>query len=183
MDDHPVRQAPVLTGACTSTDRAPLMILAAASHLADPVAARSQMGFSLGWHIILACFGVGLPALVVFVEWRGLRTGDPTYRLLARRWARVLGVLFAVGAVSGTILSIELGVLWSGLMTNYGQVIGLPFAIEGIAFFVEAIFLGIYLYGWDRLAPKVHLLTGIPTSIPGSPSAKPPPTTPSSCRC
>jgi cytochrome d ubiquinol oxidase subunit I len=147
------------------------MILAATSHLADPVAARSQMGFSLGWHIILACFGVGLPALVVFVEWRGLRTGDPTYRLLARRWARVLGVLFAVGAVSGTILSIELGVLWSGLMTNYGQVIGLPFAIEGIAFFVEAIFLGIYLYGWDRLPPKVHLLTGIPIIVAGIASA------------
>jgi cytochrome bd ubiquinol oxidase subunit I len=88
------------------------VILTAASQLADPVAARSQMGFSLGWHIILACFGVGLPALVVFVEWRGLRTGDPTYRLLARRWARVLGVLFAVGAVSGTILSIELGGFW-----------------------------------------------------------------------
>jgi cytochrome bd ubiquinol oxidase subunit I len=76
------------------------MVLAA-EHLADPVAARSQMGFSLGWHI-LACFGVGLPALVVFVEWRGIKTGDPVYGLLARRWARALGVLFAVGAVSGT---------------------------------------------------------------------------------
>ena len=144
------------------------MILAAASHLADPVAARSQMGFSLGWHIVLASFGVGLPALVVFAEWRGQRTGDPVYRLLARRWARVLGVLFAVGAVSGTILSIELGVLWSGLMSNYGQVIGLPFTIEGIAFFIEAIFLGIYLYGWDRLPPKVHLLSGVPIVVAGS---------------
>jgi len=147
------------------------MIFAAASHLADPVAARSQMGFSLGWHIIVACFGVGLPALVVFVEWRGLRTGDPAYRLLARRWAKVLGVLFAVGVVSGTILSIELGVLWSGLMTNYGQVIGLPFAIEGIAFFIEAIFLGIYLYGWDRFPPRAHLLSGIPIIVGGVASA------------
>lgn len=147
------------------------MLLAATTQLADPVAARSQMGFSLGWHIVLACFGVGLPALVVFVEWRGLRTGDPVYRLLARRWAKVLGVLFAVGAVSGTILSIELGVLWSGLMSNYGQVIGLPFTIEGIAFFVEAIFLGIYLYGWDRLPPRAHLLSGIPIIVAGVSSA------------
>jgi cytochrome d ubiquinol oxidase subunit I len=147
------------------------VIVFAASKLANPVAARSQMGFSLGWHIILACFGVGLPALVLFVEWRGIRTGDPTYRLLARRWAKVLGVLFAVGAVSGTVLSIELGVLWSGLMTHYGEVIGLPFAIEGIAFFVEAIFLGIYLYGWDRLSPRAHLWSGVPIIIAGVASA------------
>jgi cytochrome bd ubiquinol oxidase subunit I len=142
-----------------------------AARVADPVAARSQMGFSLAWHIILACLGVGLPGLVIFAEWRGLRTGDPVYRLLARRWAKVLGVLFAVGAVSGTILSIEMGVLWSGLMSNYGEVIGLPFAIEGIAFFIEAIFLGIYLYGWDRLPPKVHLLAGIPIFVAGLASA------------
>jgi cytochrome bd ubiquinol oxidase subunit I len=147
------------------------MHAALAGELVDPIAARSQMGFSLAWHIVLASFGVGFPALVVFAEWRGLRTGDATYRLLARRWARVLGVLFAVGAVSGTILSIELGVLWSGLMSTYGQVIGLPFAIEGIAFFVEAIFLGIYLYGWDRLPPKVHLLTGVPIIVAGVASA------------
>jgi cytochrome bd ubiquinol oxidase subunit I len=147
------------------------MHLLAAARVADPVAARSQMGFSLGWHIVLACFGVGLPGLVLFAEWRGLRTGDVAYRLLARRWAKVLGVLFAVGAVSGTILSIELGVLWSGLMTNYGQVIGLPFTIEGIAFFIEAIFLGIYLYGWDRLPPRVHLAAGIPIFAAGVASA------------
>ncbi len=147
------------------------MLMLAAARVADPVAARSQMGFSLGWHIILACFGVGLPGLVLFAEWRGLRTGDVAYRLLARRWAKVLGVLFAVGAVSGTILSIELGVLWSGLMSDYGQVIGLPFAIEGIAFFIEAIFLGIYLYGWDRLPPRAHLLSGIPIFAAGLASA------------
>jgi cytochrome d ubiquinol oxidase subunit I len=142
-----------------------------ASQLADPVAARSQMGFSLGWHIILASFGVGLPVLVVFAEWRGIRTGDPVYKLLARRWAKVMAVLFAVGAVSGTVLSIELGVLWSGLMSNYGEVIGLPFTIEGIAFFIEAIFLGIYLYGWDRLSPRAHLLSGIPIAVAGVASA------------
>ena len=143
-------------------------LLAAA---ADPVAARSQMGFSLGWHIVVACLGVGMPALVLFVEWRGLRTGDVHYRLLARRWAKALGVLFAVGAVSGTILSFEMGVLWAGLMDNYGAVIGLPFAIEGFAFCIEAIFLGIYLYGWDRLPPRVHLLSGVPIVIGGVASA------------
>jgi cytochrome bd ubiquinol oxidase subunit I len=138
---------------------------------AAPVAARSQMGFSLGWHIIVACLGVGMPGLVLFVEWRGQRTGDPSYRLLARRWAKALGVLFAVGAVSGTILSFEMGVLWSGLMDHYGAVIGLPFAIEGFAFFIEAIFLGIYLYGWDRLPSRTHLLSGLPIVVAGVASA------------
>jgi cytochrome bd ubiquinol oxidase subunit I len=135
------------------------------------MAPRSQMGFSLGWHIILACLGVGLPGLILFIEWRGQRTGDVAYRLLARRLARALGVLFAVGAVSGTILSFEMGLLWSGLMEHYGSVIGLPFAIEGFAFFVEAIFLGIYLYGWERLSPRTHLLSGIPIFIAGVLSA------------
>jgi cytochrome bd ubiquinol oxidase subunit I len=139
-----------------------------AAAVANPVAARSQMGFSLGWHIIIACFGVGLPALVVFAEWRGQRTGDPAYKLLARRWAKVMGLLFAIGAVSGTIVSFEMGSLWAGLMANYGQVIGLPFAIEGIAFFIEAIFIGIYLYGWDKLSPKLHLLSGIPIILAGA---------------
>ncbi|WP_055490902.1 cytochrome ubiquinol oxidase subunit I [Streptomyces sp. TP-A0356] len=134
-------------------------------------AARAQMGFSLAWHIVLACLGVGLPLLTLIAEWRGVRTGDPAYRLLARRWARAMGVLFAVGAVSGTILSFELGLLWPGLMGIYGQVIGLPFAMEGIAFFIEAIFLGIYLYAWDRLPPRTHLLTGLPIVIAGISSA------------
>jgi cytochrome d ubiquinol oxidase subunit I len=138
---------------------------------ASVIAPRTQMGLSLGWHIILACLGVGLPGLVVFLEWRGYRTGDVRYRLLARRWARALGVLFAVGAVSGTILSFEMGVLWSGLMQHYGSVIGLPFAIEGFAFFIEAIFLGIYLYGWERLSPRAHLLSGLPIVISGVLSA------------
>jgi cytochrome d ubiquinol oxidase subunit I len=138
---------------------------------ADLAAARAQMGFSLAWHIVLACLGVGLPLLTVFAEWRGLRTGDGHYRLLARRWGRAMGVLFAVGAVSGTILSFEMGLLWPGLMGRFGQVIGLPFAMEGIAFFVEAIFLGIYLYAWDRLPPRVHLLTGLPIIVAGIASA------------
>ncbi|GAB2988282.1 cytochrome ubiquinol oxidase subunit I [Amycolatopsis acidiphila] len=137
----------------------------------DLAAARAQMGFSLAWHIVLACLGVGLPLLTVLAEWRGIRTGDQSYRLLARRWARAMGVLFAVGAVSGTILSFEMGLLWPGLMGTFGQVIGLPFAMEGIAFFIEAIFLGIYLYAWDRLEPRKHVLTGLPIIVAGIASA------------
>jgi cytochrome bd ubiquinol oxidase subunit I len=146
-------------------------MLADAASPADLFAARSQMALSLGWHIVVACLGVGFPALVMLAEWRGIRTGDPAYRLLARRWARALGLLFAVGAVSGTILSFEMGILWPGLMGTYGEVIGLPFAIEGIAFFIEAIFLGIYLYAWERLPPRVHLLSGVPILLAGTASA------------
>jgi cytochrome bd ubiquinol oxidase subunit I len=146
-------------------------MLAVAATPADLLAAREQMALSLGWHIILACFGVGMPALTVFAEWRGLRTGNADYTRLAHRWAKVMGVLFAVGAVSGTILSFEMGLLWPGLMSTYGQVIGLPFALEGFAFFIEAIFLGIYLYAWDRLPPRRHVLTGIPVCVAGVASA------------
>ncbi|HVM39529.1 MAG TPA: cytochrome ubiquinol oxidase subunit I, partial [Acidimicrobiia bacterium] len=109
--------------------------------------------------------------LIVAAEWLGLRRDDRDLQLLARRWSKTLGVLFAVGAVSGTILSFELGILWPGMMGTFGDVWGLPFAIEGIAFFVEAIFIGIYLYGWDRLPPRLHLLTGIPIPIAGIASA------------
>ncbi|MFI5490356.1 cytochrome ubiquinol oxidase subunit I [Micromonospora echinaurantiaca] len=137
----------------------------------DLMAARVQMALSLGWHIVIASFGVGMPAVTVFAEWRGLRTGDPTFTRLARRWAKAMGVLFAVGAVSGTILSFEMGLLWPGLMGRFGDVIGLPFAMEGIAFFVEAIFVGIYLYAWDRVPPRVHLLSGLPVCVAGVASA------------
>nr|WP_255429980.1 cytochrome ubiquinol oxidase subunit I [Streptomonospora sp. PA3] len=129
------------------------------------------MALSLGWHIIVACLGVGMPAITLIAEWRGHRTGDPHVRLLARRWAKAMGVLFAVGAVSGTILSFEMGLLWPGLMSTYGEVIGLPFALEGIAFFIEAIFLGVYLYAWDRLPPVAHMLSGIPIVVAGVASA------------
>ncbi len=143
-------------------------VLAAAP---DLMSARMQMALSLGWHIVIACFGVGFPVLVLIAEWKAYRTGDPTYDTLARRWAKALAVLFAVGAVSGTILSFELGILWPGLMGRFGEVIGLPFAIEGIAFFIEAIFLGIYLYGWDKLPRKAHLLSGVPIVLGGLASA------------
>jgi len=138
---------------------------------ADLFAARQQMALSLGWHIVIACFGVGFPVLVLIAEWRWIRTGDEVYRLLAHRWAKALAVLFAVGAVTGTILSFEFGILWPVFMERFGEVIGLPFALEGFAFFIEAIFLGIYLYGWDRLPPRMHLLSGVPVAIGGLASA------------
>jgi cytochrome d ubiquinol oxidase subunit I len=129
--------------------------------------ARQLQALSLGVHIPLVCFGVAFPAMVVFAEWRGHRTGDPTYRTLARRWSKVMAALFAVGVVTGTILSFELGILWPGFMAAFGDVFGLGFTLEGISFFTEAIFIGIYLYGWDRLSPRAHLLTGIPVIVSG----------------
>lgn len=137
----------------------------------DLLFARWQMALSLGWHIVIASYGVGFPALILIAEALGRWRADEVYLALARRWAKAAGVLFAVGAVSGTILSFEMGILWPGLMGTYGEVIGLPFAFEGIAFFIEAIFLGIYLYGWDRLPPRTHLLSGLPIPLAGIASA------------
>ncbi|MCU1428382.1 MAG: cydA [Actinomycetia bacterium] len=146
------------------------LVLAAAVN-PDVFYARQQMAMSLGFHIVIACLGMTFPFLVVFVEWRSHRTGDQVYATLARRWAKAMGVLFAVGAVSGTILSFEFGILWPRWMGQFGDVMGLPFALEGFAFFTEAIFVGIYLYGWDRLPPRVHLWSGIPIGIAGVASA------------
>lgn len=131
------------------------------------LAARYQMALSLGFHIVLSCFGVALPAMIYVLHRRGLRHDDADALVLAKKWAKASAVLFAVGAVSGTILSFEMGLLWPGLMSTYGDVIGLPFALEGVAFFLEAIFLGIYLYGWGRLRPEVHLRTLIPIMASG----------------
>jgi cytochrome bd ubiquinol oxidase subunit I len=137
----------------------------------DLTAAREQMALSLGFHIVFAVLGVGMPLLMVFAEWRGLRRDDPLWTALARRWSKAVAVLFAVGAVSGTVLSIEFGLLWPTFMERFGAALALPFTLESFAFFVEAIFLGLYLYGWDRLSPRVHLLTGIPVLLGGVASA------------
>ena len=133
----------------------------------SPVPARSQMGSSLGFHIILACFGVAFPAVIMTAEWIGIKRADPVAMLLARRWSKVMAVLVAVGAVSGTVLSYEMGLLWPGLMGRYGAAIGLPFSLEGIFFFLEAIFVGVYLYGWKRLSPWAHWWTGMPIVVSG----------------
>ena len=126
------------------------------------------MGTSLGFHIVFAVLGVGLPLLLVVAEGLWLRTQDEAWLVLARRWSRAFGILFAVGAVSGTALSFELGLLWPRFMAFSGAIFGLPFTAEGFAFFLEAIFLGLYLYGWNRLTPLAHWLTGIPVAVSGA---------------
>jgi cytochrome d ubiquinol oxidase subunit I len=129
--------------------------------------ARQLQAMSLAVHIPLVCFGIAFPALVMFVEFMHLRTGDPLYRTLAKRWSKVMAALFAVGVVTGTILSFELGILWPNFMATFGDVFGLGFTLEGFSFFLEAIFIGIYLYSWDRLSPRMHLLSGIPVVLTG----------------
>jgi cytochrome d ubiquinol oxidase subunit I len=125
------------------------------------------MALSLGFHMIFAAVGIGLPLLMVIAEGLYLKTGRLHYRELARKWAKATGLLFAIGAVSGTALSFELGLLWPRFMERYGAVIGPAFALEGFAFFLEAIFLGLYLYGWERLSPRAHWLVGIPVAVTG----------------
>lgn len=130
-------------------------------------AARVQMEVSLGFHMIFAALGIGMPLLMVIAEGLWLRTGKGHYRDLARKWAKATALTFAVGAVSGTALSFELGLLWPRFMAFAGELIGPAFALEGYAFFIEAIFLGLYLYGWERLSPRAHWLTGIPVAVSG----------------
>jgi len=135
--------------------------------MSDLLAARSQMAMSLGFHIVFALVGIGMPLLMVVAEWRWVATRDAIYLELAQRWARGTAILFAVGAVSGTVLSFELGLLWPGFMRFAGPIIGMPFSLEGFAFFTEAIFLGVYLYGWDRIPPRAHLAAGALVAVSG----------------
>jgi cytochrome d ubiquinol oxidase subunit I len=130
-------------------------------------AASQLQALSFSVHVPLVCFGIALPAIIAFVEWRFVRTGDELYRTLARRWTRIMAALFAIGVITGTILSFEMGMLWPGFMSTFGGVFGLGFAIEGFSFFLEAIFIGIYIYGWTRLSPRMHLLTLVPIIISG----------------
>jgi cytochrome bd ubiquinol oxidase subunit I len=129
--------------------------------------ARQMQALSFAVHIPLVCFGVAFPALVIGMEWLGRRRGEPLLLALARRWSKAMIGLFAVGVVTGTILSFELGLLWPEFMATYGDVFGLAFALEGFSFFVEAIFIAIYVYGWDRLSPRAHMLAGLPVVIAG----------------
>jgi len=130
-------------------------------------AARSQMAFTLGFHIILASLGVALPAIMLIANYRGLRHDDADALLLARRWSQVVAVTFAVGAVTGTVLSFEFGLLWPAFTGRFGKVFGVLFAVEGIFFFLEAIFVAIYIFGWKRLAPWKHFWAGVPIVICG----------------
>jgi cytochrome d ubiquinol oxidase subunit I len=135
------------------------------------LAARAQMALSLGFHIIFAEIGIGMPAMMVLAEWRWRQTGDDVWLELAKRWARGTAILFAIGAVSGTVLSFELGLLWPRFMEFAGPIIGIPFSLEGFAFFTEAIFLGIYLYGWERVSPRTHFFAGVVVAMSGAASA------------
>jgi cytochrome bd ubiquinol oxidase subunit I len=138
--------------------------------MSDLLAARSQMGTSLAFHIIFALVGIGMPLMMVVAERRWHQTGDEIYHELAQRWAKGTAILFAVGAVSGTVLSFELGLLWPEFMRFAGGIIGMPFSLEGFAFFMEAIFLGIYLYGWERISPRAHLAAGVAVAVSGAAS-------------
>ena len=135
--------------------------------MSDFLFARSQMAMSLAFHIIFAALGIGMPLLMAMAEGMYLRTKQPVYLDLCKRWAKGTAILFAVGAVSGTVLSFELGLLWPGFMQHAGAIIGMPFSLEGFAFFTEAIFLGVYLYGWKRVSPLVHWLSGLIVAVSG----------------
>lgn len=134
------------------------------------LAARTQMALSLGFHMIFAAVGIAMPLMMLIAEGRWLRTGDRDALRLAKTWAKVTAILFAIGAVSGTALAFELGLLWPRFMEFAGPLVGLAFTLEGYAFFIEAIFLGLYLYGWDRLRPVVHWLCGWPVALSGAAS-------------
>src|SRR6266446_5070755 len=138
--------------------------------MSDFLFARSQMAMSLAFHIVFAALGIGMPLLMAIAEGMYLRTKQPVYLDLCNRWAKGTAILFAVGAVSGTVLSFELGLLWPRFMEFAGPIIGMPFSLEGFAFFTEAIFLGIYLYGWDRISPRAHLWAGVAVAVSGAAS-------------
>ena len=129
--------------------------------------ARQMQAMSFAVHIPLVCFGIAFPAMVLFLEGLWLRTGDPLYRALAKRWSKAMLILFAVGVVTGTILSFEMGLLWPEFMATFGDVFGLAFMVEGFSFFMEAIFIAIYVYGWERLSPRTHVLAGVPMVLAG----------------
>ncbi len=136
--------------------------------MSDLFAARSQMAMSLAFHIVFAVIGMGMPALMVIAEWRWYKKRDAVLLDLAKRWAKGTAILFAVGAVSGTVLSFELGLLWPAFMQHAGAVVSMPFSLEGFAFFTEAIFLGIYLYAWQRISAKAHIASGVIVAISGA---------------
>ncbi len=138
-----------------------------ASDPAQLLPARQQMAFTLAFHIVLVPFGVAFTFIMMIANYQGVRRGDRDALLLAERWSRVAAVLFAVGAVSGTVLSFELGLLWPRLMGRFGAAYGIPFVVEGIFFFLEAIFVAIYIYGWKRLRPWPHFWTGLPVVLAG----------------
>ncbi|SNR17422.1 cytochrome ubiquinol oxidase subunit I [Tenacibaculum jejuense] len=130
-------------------------------------AARLQMAFTLIFHIVFACIGMVMPFFMIVSHKKWLNTGNPVYLKLTKVWQKGVAIFFVTGAVSGTALSFELGLLWPEFMEHAGPIIGMPFSLEGAAFFVEAIALGFYLYGWDKISPKFHWFTGVIVGIAG----------------
>jgi cytochrome d ubiquinol oxidase subunit I len=145
----------------------PLDALPLAASASNLLAAREQMAFTLGFHIVLSCIGVALPATILVANYIGLKKGDADALELARRWSKAMAVTFAVGAVTGTVLSFEFGLLWPAFMDRFGAAFGIAFAVEGIFFFLEAIFLAIYIYGWKRLSGWAHFWAGVPMVVTG----------------
>ena len=145
----------------------PLDSLPLAASESNLLAARELMAFTLAFHIVLSCLGVALPAIILIANWIGLKRDDGDAMRLARRWSKAMAVTFAVGAVTGTVLSFEFGLLWPVFMERYGDAFGIAFAIEGLFFFTEAIFLAVYIYGWKRLSPWAHFWSGVPMVITG----------------
>src|SRR5215210_1677589 len=137
----------------------------------DLLAARLQMAVSLGFHIVFACIGMTMPVLMAFSEWKWLRTGEQVYLDITKAWSKGVAIFFAVGAVSGTVLSFELGLLWPNFMKHAGPIIGMPFSWEGTAFFLAAIFLGLFLYGWKLIPPRLHWVMGLLVGVCGVASA------------
>lgn len=133
----------------------------------DLLAARMQMAISLGWHIVFACIGMAMPFFMAYAEWKWMKTKEQVYLDLAKSWSKGVAIFFAVGAVSGTLLSFELGLLWPTFMEHAGPIFGMPFSMEGTAFFVEAIALGVFLYGWDKISPVAHWISGVIVGISG----------------
>src|ERR1700712_1475218 len=133
----------------------------------DFIAARSQMALSLAFHIIFSCIGMVMPFFMAVSHYYYLKTGKPVFRNITKAWSKGVAIFFATGAVSGTVLSFELGLLWPVFMKNAGPIFGLPFSLEGTAFFIEAIALGFYLYGWQRLNRWFHWMTGLLVGLTG----------------
>ncbi|HET8638846.1 MAG TPA: cytochrome ubiquinol oxidase subunit I [Solirubrobacterales bacterium] len=145
----------------------PIDVLPLAASASNLLAAREQMAFTLGFHIVLACIGVALPATILVANYIGLKRDDADAIELAKRWSKAMAVTFAVGAVTGTVLSFEFGLLWPKFMDRFGAAFGVAFAIEGIFFFLEAIFIAIYIYGWKRLSGWAHFWSGVPMVVTG----------------
>src|SRR5205085_8179865 len=145
-----------------------MLVHAVTAMAVDPVPwARSQMAFTLAFHIILVPLGVSWALMTLIANYRAIRHGDRAALLLAQRWSKYMAVTFAVGAVTGTVLSFEFGLLWPKFMGTWGAAFGVPFALEGIFFFTEAIFIAIYIFGWRRLRPWTHFWTGVPIAVAG----------------